>query len=48
PLLALPEARELLSPRNAVEAKKCRGGTATEAVKEQILIAEEVLQKALG
>lgn len=44
-LLALPEAKELLLPRNAVEAKKCRGGTATEAVKKQILIAEEVLQK---
>ena len=45
PLLSFPEARELLLPRKAVETKKCRGGTAPEAVQEQIRKAREILRK---
>ncbi|MGI5881800.1 MAG: argininosuccinate lyase [Dethiobacteria bacterium] len=45
PLLALPEARALASPYKAVEAKKCRGGTAPEMVREQLRRAKEILQK---
>lgn len=47
PLLGLAEARELLLPHKAVGAKKCRGGTAPEAVQKQLRMAKEVLQKNL-
>jgi len=48
PLLTFPEARAMLLPRKAVEAKKCRGGTAPEAVRKQLQLAGEILQKSGG
>lgn len=42
-LLGSEEARSRLSPHRAVQAKSCRGGTAPEAVKRQLLLAREAL-----
>jgi argininosuccinate lyase len=47
PLLGSVEALARLSPGEAVKAKKCRGGTAPEAVKKQLQAAREALNKAL-
>lgn len=44
PLLDSPEALNKLDPHRAVEGKNSRGGTAPEAVKEQISLAQELLQ----
>jgi argininosuccinate lyase len=45
PYLASPEARELLLPKKAVEAKKCRGGTAPMAVQKQLKLARDLMKK---
>ncbi len=44
PLLAGEEALKRLDYYEAVKVKKCRGGTAPEAVKEQLLAAEQCLE----
>jgi len=45
-LLGSAKALERLNPYIAVRSKKSRGGTSPEAVKNQLLLAEEILKKA--
>jgi argininosuccinate lyase len=47
PLLGTESAQDTLSPQHAVRAKKCRGGTAPEAVRRQLQAAREALKKDL-
>ncbi len=46
-LLQDPQARELLEPRAAVEARNCRGGTSTAALHVQMQRARSTLEKSV-
>ena len=47
PYLASPDARELLLPRKAIEAKKCRGGTSSQSVQKQLKLARDLMQNLM-